>query len=216
MITGAIEISEKDSHNEFRAGGTQYCRIADARAAKESFDGLYSQIKPIVTNADVWDIGGAAGIDWFRTGKKSLSWTVFELAETWSLYHSEMSQPGLHFSAVRPDLGPRAAPPVGVNTVLYMAGSIQYQETPLQFLRTNSTYCNYVVIKEMPHGNKTFLTVQNGCGVSWFFKLSDILDALPDFVLINTIGENTPYQYENHLPPGFEAYNIKNLIFKRK
>lgn len=214
MIKGALEVTEEEAHNEFRAGGTIDCRIHDAKNATEQ-GGLYDHIRQIVRERDVWDIGGAAGIDWFRTGKVSRQWTVFELTETWYRYSRAMNQPGLTVKECKQDFADEAREILPRRPVLFAAGSIQYQETPLKFLFTNSRYCDYVIIKGVNSSNRTFITCQLNVGVCWFFKVEDIINALPGFSLMYPIGENTEHQYGADIPPQLKVYNLKNLFFKR-
>lgn len=219
MLIGAIEVSEWNAYNRFRAGETVTNRIADAKAAKESFDTFYQEVKPIIKDADVWDIGGAAGVDYIRTGKISKHWTVFELPETQDAYTKAMENENLiddfNYHDLESDLfcWRGGAEPV----VLWLAGSLQYHDRPLKFLITNSQYAGHVILKDLPISNKTFLTCQHRVGMAWCFRFEDIEAALPGFELISGQGPHRPYSHgETLLPAGYEVYDPVNLIFKRR
>ncbi len=213
MIKGAIEITEIEAKNAFRHGDTISCRIADAKAAKSS-DGFYDQIREIIRDADVWDVGGAAGIDFFRSGKISKTWTVLELSNTWYKYWSAMAEPGLRFKECPDDFAEMER---GKKQVLYTAGAIQYFECPVNFISTNSRYCDYIIFKDLTYGNKKFKSCQPMVGMVWIFSVDEIINALSDFTLIQQPSENKPYCHGPAiLPEGFVAYAPDNFIFKRK
>jgi hypothetical protein len=215
MIKGALEVTEQEARNAFRAGATVEWRIRDAKeAVAETVHGFFSEplMKQIYSGAHVWDVGGAAGIDFFRTGKISHQWVVLELLNTWEEYARNMAEKGLVFMPCTADFG---LTNMGGKQVLHCAGSMQYRECPLEFLRTNSKYCKYVVLKDVPIANKTVLCCQVRVGLSWFFSVEDLCNALQDFKLLNDIGPEGVYEHEHHVPEGIKLHSIKNFVFGR-
>lgn len=213
MLKGAIECNEEECYNRWDAGETIENRVKDAKEATESFNDVYPEIKKEVEGKVVLDVGGAAGIDYFRTGKKSRLWFVLENENAYKRYDDLMSEAGLFFNSINYPSREVIDMP-SREKVLHLRGSLQYLEQPIHFLEVASHQVDTIILCAIPTSDKQFKTCQVGVGLSWVFRSKDIYDALPDFEM--TYSRAVPYPYDTDLPQGYKVHNLDFWIFKRK
>lgn len=208
-LTGAIsDISPMDGYfNVFKTGHTVYNRVADAKAVTIPLQSpFYEQLSKIVEGKTVLDFGGAAGIDYFQTGRKARQWTVMELPETYKLYTEAMSEYH-HFLSFTDKLY--------LSSVFHASGVIQYIESPFKLLSTVDKWCDYISLRAFPTGNKTFLSYQIGVGLSWVFNFDELLSVFTNNKNIIFV-DKPDYPYNVNMPNGYSVSGLCSVILSRE
>ncbi len=131
----------------------------------------------------VCDIGGGAGIDFFRLyhlikNPSRLKWIVYEVEEVYEKYDLLFKSLDYNICCKSVNSFDLFKKQKDCINILHSAGTIQYLESPLIWLEKSITNFDCVVLKDlnMSKETKTFLTIQKGNGFCWFYNQKEFLD----------------------------------------
>jgi len=208
-ITGRIEASKKLNKNPPK----------DITPFNKELVNLINQNKD--KKIKVYDIGGAAGIDFFMVyphlkQPQNIEWEVYELDEIWLAYNSFLYfidkpiciKPISRFSISKKE---------DALKIVYSRGTIQYFKDPNLFLKGCGN-ADYIFLGDMNASSSipTFLTIQKGVNSCWFFNLDELTKILEDQKFNIKAMEGCAFHDMSNFKEKYQLDKFRHLICKKK
>lgn len=165
----------------------------------------------------VYDIGGSAGLDYFRIlpyiDKNKVRWRIYEINEVVQEYSQFVDTTDLPITVHSID-NLFVKKNEQVLRIFHSAGTLQYMSRPYNFLGEYLNCFDYFIFREMNICKcDDFVTIQEGIGPCWFLNKDNFIKLFKDYHVDIKCGEH--FRNMSDLPKGYRTEGFMNFIFEK-